>query len=158
MSNDRIGILFVCAGNICRSPVAEGVFLHQANARGVAHRFDVESAGTGAWHVGDRPDPRSLRVAEQHGIKLPSRARQVDPGDFQRFQHIICMDHENLHNLLAVGAPREQVSLLLEYDRAASIEEVPDPYLGDEDGFTFMYRLIDSACGALLDSLESKTP
>src|SRR5262245_42334662 len=93
---ERIRVLFVCLGNICRSPLAEGVFLHLAQAAGVADRFEVDSAGTGDWHAGERPDSRATAVARKHGVELPSIARQVTRADFDRFDHIVAMDRENL--------------------------------------------------------------
>ena len=148
-----ISVLFVCTGNICRSPLAEGVFLHQAVQRGASHRFEVDSAGVGSWHIGDRADPRALAVAADHGIDLPSVARQIDPADFTRFDHIVCADEENREALLEWGAPAEKTSLLLAFDSTATLREVPDPYLGGRDGFAAVYGLVDSACAALLDRL-----
>jgi protein-tyrosine phosphatase len=153
----RTSILFVCMGNICRSPLAEGVFLHKANCRGVADRFTVDSAGTGGWHAGDPPDPRSLDIAAEYDIVLPSRARQVTNEDFRVFDRIVCMDVDNHETLLAMSAPPDRLSLLLEHDPAAAIAEVPDPYYGGADGFRTVYRLIDSACEALLDRLLAET-
>lgn len=157
MSHDgRIRILFVCMGNICRSPLAEGVFLHKANQRGVAGRFSVDSAGTGGWHVGDPADHRMRQAAESRGVKLTSRARQVRPDDADRFDLIICMDRENERNVLRMGIPREKVSLLLEYDVDSPEREVPDPYYGGPDGFEHVFELVDAACEKLLEKLLGK--
>jgi protein-tyrosine phosphatase len=161
MSGDRIGVLFVCLGNICRSPLAEGVFLHKADHRGAAQRFEVDSAGLGGWHVGEAPDPRALAVARRHGVRLVSRARQVARADFLRFDHLICMDHSNRNGLLKIGAPPDKVRLLLEVGSASRGRghgprrgsDVPDPYYGGDDGFEEVFGLIDSACEALLDEL-----
>ena len=147
-----IGVLFVCMGNICRSPLAEGLFLHQARGLGAVDRFIVESAGTGAWHVGERPDRRARAVAGRHGVELPGRARQVTPGDFTRFDHLICMDEDNLRDLRDLGAPGDKLRLLLECDPSASRRDVPDPYYGGV-GFDAVYRLIESASEALLGEL-----
>ena len=149
----RISVLFVCMGNICRSPLAEGVFLHKINQRGMADRFRVESAGTGGWHAGSRPDPGSVRIAGKHGIVLPSRARVVEPSDFDAFDHILCMDRINERHLLAQGAPREKLRLLLSLDPRADRDEVPDPYGEGADAFELVYHLVDSACDVLLDEL-----
>lgn len=151
--SDRIRILFVCMGNICRSPLAEGVFLHKANERGVAERFAVDSAGTGGWHVGETADHRMSRAARSRGVKLVSRARQVRPEDADRFDHIICMDRENERNVLRLGVPREKVSLLLEHDPESSATEVPDPYYGGQEGFDHVFDLVDAACERLLEKL-----
>lgn len=149
----RTSVLFVCMGNICRSPLAEGAFLHKLNERGVAEHFTVESAGTGHWHAGERPDRRARETAQRHGIVLPSRARQVTREDFQRFDHLICMDETNREDLVDRGAPPEKLRLLLEADPASELREVPDPYYGGDDGFETVFRLIDAACDALLDEL-----
>ncbi len=149
----RTSVLFVCMGNICRSPLAEGAFLHKLNQRGVADRFRVDSAGTGHWHAGERPDRRAREIAQRHGIVLPSRARQVTREDFQRFDHLICMDETNREDLVRWGAPQEKLRLLLEANPASELREVPDPYFGGDDGFETVFRLIDAACDALLDEL-----
>lgn len=149
----RTSVLFVCMGNICRSPLAEGAFLHKLNERGVADRFTVDSAGTGHWHAGERPDRRVRQIAQRHGIVLPGRARQVTPEDFTRFDHLICMDETNREDLVCRGAPQEKLRLLLEVNPASEIREVPDPYYGGDDGFEIVFRLIDTACDALLDEM-----
>jgi protein-tyrosine phosphatase len=146
-------VLFVCMGNICRSPLAEGIFLHRAAQRSVADRFFVDSAGTGDWHVGEAPDERVQRLAARNGVKLDSAARQVRRGDFNSFDHIFCMDEDNREALLEMGAPSTKVRLLLECDPNAPMLEVPDPYFGGEDGFALVWRLLDSACDAVLDEL-----
>ena len=148
-----IGVLFVCMGNICRSPLAEGVFEHKAEARGVSERFLIDSAGTGGWHVGERPDSRARAVAARHGVRLPGRARQVNRSDLEQFDHLICMDEDNRRDLVGLGAPPDKVRLLLECDPLAKSREVPDPYYGGSGGFEAIYDLIDSSCEALLDEL-----
>ena len=144
-------LLFVCMGNICRSPLAENVFRHKAAQRGVAHRFEIDSAGTGAWHVGEPPDARVLKLASSLGIPITGVARQVQPGDFDRFDLLLCMDEANLRHVQRMGAPPEKVRLLL--DGHATCREVPDPYYGGDDGFERCYELIDAACDRLLDHL-----
>jgi protein-tyrosine phosphatase len=162
-----VSVLFVCLGNICRSPVAEGVFIHLAQERGVLDRFRVDSAGTGHWHVGRPADPRSLAVAERHCVFLPSRARQVDPAsDFPAttspettgFDLLIGMDRDNCAALRALGAPAERVGLLRGFDPALAGEplhrlDVPDPYYGGPEGFEHMYEMIHAACAGLLSAL-----
>jgi protein-tyrosine phosphatase len=149
----KTAILFVCMGNLCRSPLAEGVFRHKAAERGVSNRFHIESAGTGGWHAGEPPDHRVREVATRNGVTLDGTARQITRHDFKRFDHILCMDEDNREDLLAMGVPREKLRLLLECDRNASMHEVPDPYYGGTDGFELVYRLVDAACDALLDAL-----
>lgn len=155
-SNDPCRILFVCMGNICRSPLAEGVFLHLARQRGAESDYVVDSAGTGAWHVGKRPDERSLEVARAHGVEIPGVARQVEPADFRRFDMIVCMDDDNRHALLDLGAPPDRLRLLLEFDPAAPAREVPDPYLGTIEDFEHVYLLIEHACTAMLEQLRAE--
>lgn len=140
-------------GNICRSPLAEGVFLHKINERGVADRFHVDSAGTGGWHAGELPDHRMRQTAARYGITLASRARQVTTKDFDLFDHLICMDADNRDQILSRGAPADKVSLLLDIDPSTKAIEVPDPYYGGEDGFEHVFTLVDSACDALLNHL-----
>ena len=148
-----ISVLFVCMGNICRSPLAEGLFRHKARGRGVEAQFIVDSAGTGGWHAGECADGRVREVARRHGVDLKGRARKVTPEDFDRFDHVICMDDENRRQLQQAGAPHGKLRLLLECDPAAAVREVPDPYYGGRRGFETVYGLIDSACEALLDEL-----
>ena len=146
-----IRILFVCMGNICRSPLAEGVFQHLAEQNGVADHFEIDSAGTGGWHAGELADPRMRATAESHGITLTSRARQIKDSDWTEFDLVVCMDQDNQADVLAAGAPVDRVSLLLDFDSAASVREVPDPYYGGDDGFETVYQLVHSACTVLLE-------
>jgi protein-tyrosine phosphatase len=156
-TTQKIGVLFVCAGNICRSPLAEGLFLHLAQEQKVVDRFHVDSAGTGDWHAGDRPDPRSIAVARKHRISLPSFARQVQKSDFTTFHLILCMDEDNLNNLYRVAPPEchDRIHLIRKYDRTAPTDgEVPDPYHGGEAHFEEVYTMLEKACIGLLNSLR----
>lgn len=148
-----IGLLFVCMGNICRSPAAEGVFLHLARERGVLDRFRVDSAGTGAWHAGERPDPRTLAEAARRGIEIPGRARQVAAADFVRFDRLLVMDHLNERDLRELGAPSDRVERLMRYHPEPPIDHVPDPYADGPDAFVRMFDLVEGACAGLLDRL-----
>ena len=149
-------LLFVCLGNICRSPLAEGVFGHMAAEAGVADRFEIDSAGTGSWHVGDPPDDRARRAAAARGIDISGqRARQVAASDFARFDLILAMDHANadvLHRLASRGDPdhREKVRLFMEFAPGAGVREVPDPYYGGAAGFERALDLIAEASRGLL--------
>ncbi len=153
------GLLFVCLGNICRSPLAEGVFLHQAAERGVLDFFDVDSCGVGGWHAGEPPDKRARAVAKRNGVRLPSTARQVDPStDFDRFDLLLAMDTSNRDALLELGAPAERVCLMRSYDPTlASADDneldVPDPYYGGPKGFNTVFEMLERACRGLLDEL-----
>lgn len=152
-----ISVLFVCLGNICRSPLAEGVFRHLVEEEGLGGSFDIDSAGTGAWHVGEPPDGRASAVAERHGISLDSRARQVEAEDLHRFQHILAMDRSNLRELQAMvdlsGADVE-LRLLREYDPVGEDDEVPDPYYGGAGGFEHVFKMVRRSCEALLEDLR----
>lgn len=161
--SERIPVLFVCMGNICRSPLAEGVFLHMAQERGVLDRFEVDSAGTGGWHAGNPPDSRALEVANRNGVKLVSRARQIRaPEDFDRFHWVIVMDLDNRSRLLALGAPEDRVRMLRSFDPALSHLsegdqrlEVPDPYYGGPEGFDRVFEMVHAACAGLLERLTA---
>ncbi len=151
-------VLFVCLGNICRSPLAEGIFVHLVDQAGLRDRFEIDSAGTGAWHVGERPDARAEIVASRHGVRLESVARQVTDDDFRRFDYIIAMDKENLRRLqrmaLALGS-EASVHLLREWDPDADSDEVPDPYYGGSSGFETVYEMVHRSCEALLRQLRA---
>lgn len=157
----KMSVLFVCLGNICRSPLAEGIFRHLVEAAGLEERFEIESAGTGAWHVGERPDARAEMVANQHGVSLLSRARQVTEDDLRTFDYVIAMDRENLRNLQrmadALGdEARARIHLLREFDPEGSDgDEVPDPYYGGASGFENVYEMVHRSCRALLDRLRA---
>lgn len=151
----QFSILFVCLGNICRSPLAEGVFRDVVAARGLTDRFTVDSAGTGAWHEGDLPDPRSIEVAAKNGIDLTTqRARKIRQDDFSRFTHIFGMDLSNVEKLQRAAPARAAASihLFLEFATGTTIE-IPDPYYGDPDGFDRVYRTIRDASASLVDKL-----
>ena len=151
-------VLFVCLGNICRSPAAEGVFLHLLAQEGLEDRFVVDSAGTGGWHAGQPADRRMRAAAERRGIHLPGRARQLDAGDLSSFDHILTMDASNLADVLSlareVGGGRARIEPLVQYCRELKAHEVPDPYYGGPDGFDHVLDLLDDACRGLLEELR----
>jgi len=157
---DRYALLFVCMGNICRSPLGEALFIHHARERGVLDRFDIDSCGTGHWHVGGRADPRSIEIGAKYSVDVPSIARQVDAGaDFDRFDLLLPMDRSNRDDLIDLGADPERVRLMLSFDpdNAGKKEhklDVPDPYYGRGDsGFERVYSMLDTATQGLLDEL-----
>ncbi len=156
---DSRRLLFVCAGNICRSPLAEAVFAAHAVRRGVRGLFTIDSCGTGGWHAGDDPDPRSIAVARRYGVPIAHRARQLAPrSDFVCFDLLLAMDRENLSEALRAGAPAQRTMLLRQFDPELSgggraSPEVPDPYYGGPEGFDAVYRMVDRACKGLLDAL-----
>jgi protein-tyrosine phosphatase len=152
-------ICFVCLGNIVRSPLAENMFRHLAEQAGVGAKYEVDSAGTGSWHVGESPDRRMRQVAARRGFKYDGRARQIRQSDFQFFDLIIAMDTENRANLrrLARNADEEaKIHLMREFDpHSAPNAPVPDPYYGGIDGFENVYYIVERSCQRLLDALES---
>ncbi len=152
-------ILFVCMGNICRSPTAEGVMRRLLEDERLADRVEIESAGTGDWHVGQPPDERATVAAGRRGITLSGAAQQVRPADFRRFDLLIAMDRANLRELLAIAPDEEaaeKVRLLREFDPAASGDlDVPDPYYGGDRGFETVLDMVEAACRGLLDELRA---
>ena len=152
-------LLFVCLGNICRSPAAEGVFLHLIAREGLEDRFVVDSAGTGGWHVGNPADRRMRAAAESRGIHLPSRARQIELADFSAFDRILTMDDDNLRNVRSLARELGDrpglacIEPMTSHCRRFSASEVPDPYYGGEQGFEQVLDLLEDACGGLLESL-----
>lgn len=149
-------ILFVCMGNICRSPLAEGVLRHLADDTAMSDQLTIDSAGTGGWHAGDAPDPRSIAMARQHGIDISrQRARQVTRADFDTFDLILAMDENNLANLLQASPEghRHKIHLFMDY-AAGRRENVPDPYYGAEDGFLKVYNMLLAGCRSLLEKME----
>jgi protein-tyrosine phosphatase len=150
-------ILFVCLGNICRSPTAEGVFRDRARRAGLLPRLEVDSAGTGAWHLGEPPDKRAIVHAAKRGYDLtPLRARQVSVEDFQRFNWILAMDQSNLRELEALQ-PRSHagyLGLFLDLAPHVGLREVPDPYYGGAAGFERVLDLVEAASDALLAKLR----
>lgn len=155
--NDRSSVLFVCLGNICRSPLAEHLFRRLAASRGVGERFVVGSCGMGGWHVGGGADPRTIAIAARFGWALEHTARQFNAAtDVARFRLIVPMDRDNLRALLSAGAPADRVRLMRSFDPAfdpAAPPDVPDPYYGGPEGFVHMYQMLDDACAGLLAHL-----
>jgi protein-tyrosine phosphatase len=149
-------VLFVCLGNICRSPVAENVFRHLVEEAGLEDRFEVDSAGTGSWHVGEPPDRRSAAVAVARGFELRGRARQVTPDDLETFDYVLAMDRENLRDLEHLarsGKATARIELLRAYDPTPDAEDVPDPYYGGPAGFENVFDIVSRSCRNLLASI-----
>lgn len=153
-----IGVLFVCLGNICRSPTAHGVFENLVFDRGLAQAITVDSCGTGDWHVGQAPDRRAALEARRRGYGLDHlRARQVVPADFERFDYILAMDRMNLADLQAMrpGGFDGHLGLFLEFAPGVNVAEVPDPYYGVDDGFSLVLDLVEAASEGLLEEICS---
>jgi protein-tyrosine phosphatase len=152
-----VRVLFVCLGNICRSPTAEGVMRALLAEDGLDGEIEVESAGTGDWHLGDPPDPRSVAAAAKRGIDLEGESRQVGPEDFERFDLLIAMDRSNRDDLLRMAPSedaRAKVHLLRQLGEGVD-EDVPDPYYAGEDGFAEVVEIVERNCRALMDRLDS---
>ena len=154
---NEIRVLMVCLGNICRSPMAEGVFRHLLEENGLEDRIRVDSAGTGSWHVGESPDIRSARTAASHGIDLTGRSRQVQPEDFRNFDYIVAMDRSNLEELerLRDGVGGQgALYLLREFDPEGEPgAEVPDPYYGGPGGFEEVFQMVERSSRGLLEHI-----
>jgi len=148
-------ILFVCLGNICRSPLGEGLLRHRAAEFGLAHLVETASAGTGNWHNGEPPDHRSIAVARKYGIDISGqRARQIRTDDFVAYDLIFAMDRDNLRNIVRI-APHDSsadIHLFTDFVGGPS-RDVPDPYQGDERDFEHVYAMLDAGCRNLLDIL-----
>jgi len=154
-------ILFVCLGNICRSPTAEGVMRALVREAGLEEEIEIDSAGTGDWHVGSAPDPRSSEAAARRGLTVEGVARQVSERDFEEFDLIVAMDRANLRALkgLAPMDARDKVRMLREFDPAAAggVDlDVPDPYYGGERGFDDVLDLVEAACRGLLEEVRAR--
>jgi protein-tyrosine phosphatase len=159
MDSDRTRILFVCLGNICRSPLAEAVFRAEARRRGVEHLFEVESAGTSGYHAGCGPDRRSVETARRRGVEVTGVSRQVTDEDLCRFHYVIAMDGDNyadLDQLKAAADGTARVHRLREWDPEADSLDVPDPYYGGPTGFDRVHQIVERSCAALLDELVSE--
>ena len=151
-----VKVLFVCMGNICRSPTAEGVFRHLVNKADAADFITIDSAGTHAYHVGQPPDPRTLATAKERNIDMSKqRARQVEENDFNEFDYILVMDDSNHEELIRVCPAHLQhkVELFLNHSEEFDEAEVPDPYYGGADGFDHVFDLVESASTGLLKKI-----
>ncbi|MBW2425321.1 MAG: low molecular weight phosphotyrosine protein phosphatase [Deltaproteobacteria bacterium] len=159
MSDTRLGVCFVCLGNICRSPTAEGVMRKLVAEVGLEPRIEVESAGTAAYHAGELPDRRSRDAARRRGLRLESRARQFLEPDFARFDFVLAMDQENLAHLEALRPSPHiggHLGLLRDFDPlAAPLAEVPDPYYGGARGFDEVLDICEAACLGLLEHIRT---
>lgn len=152
-------VLFVCLGNICRSPAAEAVFLEMIKQRGLEDQFEVDSAGTSAYHAGENADSRMIEQAKKRGIHVPSISRQFIKEDFNRFDHIIVMDDSNYQNVMKLDPKGEfssKVSKMTDFtgDKFSGFNYIPDPYFGGQDGFDMVLDLLDDCCSNFLDKIS----
>ena len=155
-----IKILFVCLGNICRSPTADGVFRKLLTDQRLTDRIEVDSCGTGDWHIGKAPDHRAQTAAKQRGYDLSVlRARAIHMTDFERFDYILAMDESNLKDLLNMSSLQyhEKIGLFLEYAPNSDLTAVPDPYYEGADGFEHVLDLVEEACDGLLEYIKQTT-
>lgn len=154
-----VRVLFVCLGNICRSPMAEGVFRKLVNDAGYADRVEIDSAGTHAYHVGEPPDARAQAAAVRRGADISGlRGRQAQADDFVRYDYVLAMDHDNHAHLLRLCPPghEHKVRLFLEFATRASVRAVPDPYFGAVSGFDRVLDLIEDAAEGLLVEIRRR--
>ena len=155
-SSEKIGVLFVCLGNICRSPMAEAVFRHLVRREGLEERFDIDSAGTGSWHIGKPPHPGTRKILDQTGISYEGlKGRQVKEEDFSRFDYIVAMDTENEADLKKLDRRAEgNIIKLLDLLPELKLKDVPDPYY--TGNFAEVYEMVDQGCQALLEQIRKE--
>lgn len=149
-------ILFICLGNICRSPLAQGVFHDEAQKRGVLEKLHIDSAGTGGWHIGNPPDPRSIEIAAKYNIDITAQTcRRLTPNDFHDFDLILGMDNANISDCRAANTDHghAQIELFTQFAGMGNLE-IPDPYYGGPDGFETAYQLIKQASIGTLDRIS----
>lgn len=155
-----VRVCFVCLGNICRSPTAEGIMAQIVEEEGLSKAIELDGAGTGDWHLGERPDGRAQETARKRGFELPGRSQLFTPAHFDRYDYVVAMDKSNRENLMAMATSpddREKVSLLRDHDPdSPEGSEVPDPYFGGPDGFDEVFDICDAGCRGLLAHLRSR--
>jgi len=155
-----VKILFVCLGNICRSPLAEGIFRDLVDKKGLNDKFTCDSSGTSGWHIGEPPDSRSELIAKKHGITLDHFGQQLSREDFENFDYIIAMDKDNFRNIKAANGFEkfngENLLLMREFDDVAPNSDVPDPYFGGPEGFQHVYDMLNRSCNNFLEHLLEK--
>jgi protein-tyrosine phosphatase len=155
-----IKVLFICLGNICRSPLAEAIFNHKIEKYGISKQFLSDSCGTSDFHIGELPDERTLHCAKRHEIRINHRARQINRVDLREFDYLIAMDHsnrKNVHNLLTkYKISHDQLFLIREFQPDTEDLEVPDPYYGGEEGFENVYQILDDSIEHFLERLRKE--
>lgn len=149
-----VKVLFVCLGNICRSPMAEAVFQKMVDEAGLSEKITIDSAGTGLWHVGEKAHPGTRRVLSQHGIVYNGRARQVHAGDMEPETYVIAMDQSNLNDLQRNFGQHPRLYRLLDFASQTDVRDVPDPYYNDN--FEYVYQLVTDGCAGLLATIRTQ--
>jgi len=152
-----VRILFVCLGNICRSPLAEAIFKHKIAESGLSGKFIVDSSGTGDYHIGEDPDARTIEVAIRNGVSISHKARQFSTRDFDSFDYIIAMDESNLRNIrnLKNNIEKGRLMLMRDFDESKD-KNVPDPYFGGKDGFDEVFDILDASLANFLEFLKKE--
>jgi len=155
----KIKVLFVCLGNICRSPLAEAIFNHKIQQAGMDGHFEVDSCGTGNYHIGSQPDPRTLANARKNGIPINHVCRQLTASDLEYYDYILAMDNSNFNNIMRLrGADKhsEKIALLRDFDPESKGLEVPDPYFGGEDGFQEVFEILDRSMYHFIEHVRGR--
>ena len=155
---NKIAVLFVCLGNICRSPAAEAIFISLLEKKGLIDGFSVDSAGTGSWHIGKKADSRMRIAAERRDINILSRARQISSKDFEKFNYILAMDDSNFRNIenLKNKTASSDFASIIKIQNFSSVfneQEVPDPYFGGDDGFDYVLDILEDSVSGFLESI-----
>ena len=156
---NKISVLFVCLGNICRSPAAEALFINFLEKKGLVDCFIVDSAGTGSWHIGKKADSRMRIAAERRGINILSRARQISSKDFERFNYILAMDDSNLRNIndlknKTFASDFASITKIQNFRSVYNYQEVPDPYFGGDEGFDHVLDILEDSISGFLDTVS----
>ena len=151
----QINVLFVCLGNICRSPLAEAVFEHKLKLTGLNKKIMSDSCGTGAYHTGEHPDPRSVDVAKVHRVPISHEARQLTKYDLESFDYVIGMDDQNISNIEVLASnTKDHIYKMRDFDSVGVGEDVPDPYFGGPRGFEEVFQMLDRSCDGLLQKIK----
>ena len=156
---DKTSVLFVCLGNICRSPAAEAIFQDLINDKGIANQFTVDSAGTGSWHVGKKADSRMRYAAKQRNIDITSKARQIREDDFRNFNYILVMDNSNFNNIInfknrVKGSDFAKILKIQDFSSTFNEKEVPDPYFGGDAGFDHVLDILEDSVSCFLENIS----
>jgi protein-tyrosine phosphatase len=152
-----INVLFVCLGNICRSPLAEGIFKKLVKEKGLDSFIFSDSAGTSRWHIDEPPDTRSIQIAEKNGVELDHYGRQILRNDLDKFDYILAMDNENYEGILRLKNPdhyhKTKIMIMRDFDNQQSGADIPDPYYGGQDGFQIVYDMLEESLTNLLNHI-----
>jgi protein-tyrosine phosphatase len=155
----KVSVLFVCLGNICRSPAGEGIFKKMVKERAVANRYHVDSAGTSGWHINEPPDRRMRSHGEKRGYTFDSHSRKFASSDFEKFDYILAMDDNNYYDILALAPNMEaqkKVYRMVDFLQNLTYDHIPDPYYSGAEGFELVLDLLEDACGGLLKEIDSQ--